>query len=85
MTIKDDERHLWARLKKRGESPSDDGNLMTARAIVNDLGIPAKRAEYIFEKWTARGLYDYGVSPDLGWLTDEGEAMGESLVTVSTS
>ena len=32
-----------------------------------------------FEKWAARGWYDYGVSASLGWLTEEGKAKAETL------
>lgn len=31
-----------------------------------------KRAWYLLDKWSLKGWYDYGVTLDLGWLTDEG-------------
>jgi hypothetical protein len=36
------------------------------------LGIPAKRVEYLCQKWTDRGWYDYGIAVDTGWLTTAG-------------
>lgn len=45
------------------------------RKITQRLGMNHKRADYIFSKWTDKGWYDYGVCVDMGWLTDEGEAV----------
>jgi hypothetical protein len=30
--------------------------------------MPPKRKWYILEKWARRGIYDYGVSVELGWF-----------------
>lgn len=59
-----DEIALWARVRG-GESP---------RWASHDLGIPQERVVYLCKKWTALGLYNYGVSSDLGWTTPKGNA-----------
>lgn len=59
-----DEQALWAAFGTSGEPhrwPRD-----AARA----LGIPHGRAEYLCEKWARKGVYDYGVSAQLGWKVD---------------
>lgn len=56
--IKDDERALWAALLA-GEQPRTAGHR---------LGIHPNRVRYLCEKWARRGIYDYGVSHDLGWV-----------------
>ena len=33
----------------------------------------------MLEKWAARGLYDYGVSLDLGWITPKGDAVDADM------
>jgi hypothetical protein len=55
--IKPDERALWEALRA-GEQPRTAGPR---------LGIAPKRVRYLCEKWARRGIYDYGVSCDLGW------------------
>jgi hypothetical protein len=54
---KPDERRLWQAVLT-GERPRDAGQR---------LGMHPKRVVAICEKWTRRRIYDYGVSPDLGW------------------
>ena len=45
------------------------------RYAARRLGIPPNRVRYLCEdKWTRKGWYDYGVTYDLGWLTDAGRA-----------
>jgi hypothetical protein len=56
---KADEQALWL-ATVRGEKPRDAGK---------QLGIPSKRVVKLCEKWARKGIYDYGVSPDLGWPT----------------
>lgn len=56
---KPDEAALWAALLA-GEWPRDAG----AR-----LNIPPNRVRYICLKWSRKGIYDYGVTYDLGWAT----------------
>lgn len=43
------------------------------------IQIPYKRCMYILEKWVEKGWYDYGVSLDLGWLTEEGKAEAKRI------
>ena len=46
----------------------------TPCAALTYLGIPLNRARYLLEdKWSQKDWYDYGVSWDLGWLTEEGK------------
>lgn len=40
--------------------------------------IHPKRAEYLLNKWSDKGFYDYGVALDLGWFESE-EFFGEYL------
>ena len=44
----------------------------TPRNIAYKMGMNHKRSWYLCKKWTDRGWYNYGVSVDLGWLTDAG-------------
>lgn len=44
---------------------------MHPRDLINKLSINRKRAWYILSKWCAKGYYEYGISLDLGWLTDK--------------
>lgn len=56
-----DEVALWAAFGTEGEPhrwPRDAGAA---------LGIPAGRVEYLCEKWTDRGVYEYGTAASLGW------------------
>ncbi len=58
------ERILWAGLMT-GASPRDTiAKMVDLRMIVSE-----KEAHATLVKWSERGLYDYGVSVDLGWLT----------------
>jgi hypothetical protein len=54
---KPDELALWERVKA-GERPRDAGR---------DLKIPENRVWYLCLKWARAGIYEYGVSADLGW------------------
>lgn len=69
--MKPDERALLLAVAA-GDQPRDAG----AR-----LGIHHRRVDYLCEKWTGKGLYDWGVSVDTGWLTDAGRARAEQLRT----
>lgn len=53
-----DEEQLWAAVVA-GESPRDAGQR---------LGIRRGRVEYLCNKWATKGIYDYGVTHDLGWV-----------------
>lgn len=56
--------------------------LLKPRDLINVVGfyIPPKRAWYLLEKWTNKGLYDYGVSLDLGWITKKGIEVVETIL-----
>ena len=64
---KPDEVALWAAVLA-GERPRDAG----AR-----LGIHPKRVRGLCEKWASAGIYDYGVSADLGWPEPGAEPFAE--------
>lgn len=55
--------------------------ILWPRDIINSKGFSVnyKRAWYLLEKWSNKGLYDYGVSLDLGWITDKGIKYYETL------
>ena len=76
--MKPDEERLWEELVKLGGLRRGNGwrVITTVREKVKELGIPEKRAEYILEKWTAKGWYEYGVNVFYGWLTVEGMEEG---------
>lgn len=61
--MKIDEAVLWEALTKTQRSPRDLGR---------ELQMHPKRVVRTCEKWAGQGVYDYGVSPDLGWQTREG-------------
>jgi hypothetical protein len=63
--MKDDEKALLLAIARSPKS--------FPRDIINGLLIHHKRAWYLLEKWARRGWYEYGVSLDLGWLTDAGK------------
>lgn len=69
--MKADERALL--LAVFAESETKPPHRKHARYIAAGLGIHHKRADYLFEKWTGNGWYDYGVCVDLGWLTAAGK------------
>lgn len=60
-TGKPDERALWEAVL-RGEKPRQAGR---------DLGIPHRRVWYLCAKWSRLGIYEWGVTIDLGWPTRE--------------
>ena len=75
--MKQDERLLLSKLQERG------ANVVVPYTIdiVNEIGMPYKRARYILrDKWTRRNWYEYGVSWRVGWLTIDGMLKGESNV-----
>lgn len=55
-----DELALWRAIKS-GERP---------RAAAARLGINVNRAAYLCQKWTDRGVYEYGVNVLAGWVDD---------------
>lgn len=57
MEKRQDEKDLWSALLN-GEKPRDAGIR---------LGIPPRRVEYLCNKWSVKGVYEWGVVYDLGW------------------
>jgi len=77
--MKDDERRLLAEFQRLTKVWVGAGSPCTTempymRELVAEQGLNERRADYILEKWTRKGWYDYGVSPFAGWLSDEGKA-----------
>jgi hypothetical protein len=77
--IKDDERQFWEIMHRRCRKIGHTTGGEKPRDIINghDFFIEPKRAWYLLEKWAGRGLYDYGTSLDMGWLTEKGIATEE--------
>lgn len=67
MKARQDERDLLASIQGKAEGE-------TVREVIARTDIAPKRAWYLLEKWGSRRWYDWGVTVDLGWLTDEGRA-----------
>lgn len=66
--MKDDERQFLRdaiAARATGECVRDFIN--SDRCVIHH-----KRAWYLLEKWVRKSWYDYGVSLDLGWFTEEG-------------
>jgi hypothetical protein len=61
---------LAIRNKGKHESIRD----IVARFVKN--GMPRKRLLFWLDKWADMGWYEYGVSPELGWLTSKGLSGG---------
>lgn len=59
-SARQDERELWAAF---GPAPLP----RTPRQAGIELGIPSKRVAYLCGKWAKAGIYDYGVTIDMGW------------------
>lgn len=76
--MKDDERQFLKQCQERtglaGQCKVSEGHIVNPRFLINEEGfpIPYKRALYLLGKWCDKGWYQYGVSLDLGWLTQEG-------------
>lgn len=69
-----DERALYALV-------SVGSGRIAVRDAVLVLGIPPRRAMYLFRKWAAQGLYDWGVVVDLGWTYGRTEYYPPPLIT----
>lgn len=68
-----DERYLWNRFQNLARKHANgDAEFPHLRMIARELGIDAKRAAYLANKWTAEGLVDWGTSPLGCWITDRG-------------
>ena len=75
--MKPDEKYFLKRILcegSRDENCEIRESYKTPRAIIAELGfsINYKRAEYFLRKWGRKDWYDYGVTEDLGWLTETG-------------
>lgn len=49
------------------------------RDVMVVMDMDGKRAAYLLRKWTHKGLYEYGVNLELGWLTETGRELARSL------
>lgn len=58
-----DEVEYYAAIRSKGYG-------VFADAVAERLDIDWARAEYLLEKWTKLGWWDWGVSLRSGWLTD---------------
>lgn len=74
--MKDDEikffKACYKHLTHIGNSQIVKGKY-TARELIEILEdfIPSKRMWYYIHKWDSLGFYNYGVSPNVGWLEDD--------------
>jgi hypothetical protein len=82
--VKDDEKYFIKRILK--ECSKDENNnfrptYKTPREIINEPNFPInpKRALYLLDKWSGKGLYDYGVALDLGWLEPAGVEIANNI------
>lgn len=64
LQLRKSEEAMFYELVKQGQITGD----RRPRDIIESLPINNKRAHYLLEKWSDKGLYDYGVAIDLGWL-----------------
>ena len=73
--MKQDEIDFLIQVFQRCRRDSPDRT--TPRKIIESdaFTMPHKRAWYLLDKWSDRNLYDYGVTIDLGWLTEQGEQL----------
>ena len=70
MTAKPDEVRLLAEMQR--VAPGDTMTKESPRVIAKRLGIPVKRSDFLFSKWSSKGWYEWGVCIDMGWLTEAG-------------
>lgn len=54
-------------------------NNLYPRDVINNSNLNYKRAWYLLNKWANRNWYDYGVTLDLGWLTDKGKEIATEI------
>lgn len=62
MVKKQDEIQLYTYLKSIDR---------ISREAVYSTGIHRERAAYILYKWAEQGFLEYGISPFVGWFTEE--------------
>lgn len=79
--IKEDEKWFWKLLfiycPREGQGLRPFHKLPRDLINQSDFPINYKRAHYLLQKWTDKGLYNYGVSVDLGWITPVGANIPE--------
>lgn len=79
--MKDDERRFFLAVANETRSASTPfaGDGVYVRDIIGRIGINHKRCWYLLDKWSKKGLYEWGVTIDLGWLTPEGKEFANTL------
>ena len=78
--IKPEERKFFRYLIRQIDYTNDSINMPTCNGTIRDhanifsekYNIPYKQLMYYLQKWSNIGLYDYGVSLDLGWFCNIG-------------
>ncbi len=70
--MKPDERAFAEALRAAHGGPFNPAKGRSPRELIPEIGINHKRAWYLLEKWAGRDWYDYGVTLDLGWITQKG-------------
>jgi len=72
--MKPDERYFLKRMQLEVGLAPFRAKDKTSRDIIGEDGFPLhiKRAWYLLKKWHGKGWYEYGVTLDLGWMTEEG-------------
>lgn len=81
--MKPDEFRWWRLMATECRCPYRDGWAGTSdprEMLARHGGIHRKRLRYLLEKWAARGLYEWGVNIDLGWLTLAGSMFADRVV-----
>lgn len=80
--MKEDEKQFLILVYEKCKRYGDNKEKYFARDLINSeyCTIHHKRCWYLLEKWTGQGLYDYGVTLDLGWLTDKGVEKAKELL-----
>lgn len=63
---KEDEIELWNKVKNK---PLNE--VIEWEEIAQRLGMPIKRLGYILEKWSDKGILNYGVSLRTAWIEDK--------------
>lgn len=82
--MKDQERNFFIEVCEKcsnhGEGRTDMD--VTPRDLIEAYGLtlPYKRAWYFLGKWAQKGWYEYGVTIDLGWITEMGNDFYKSLI-----
>jgi hypothetical protein len=67
--LKLDEAALMAKLRERhAELKAGNREHVFADSYFEELGIPYNRGEYILEKFSRFGMWNYGVTCRSGWL-----------------